>query len=1176
MRCGRLLLCVGLLAEQPAAQLTARVVRFRQQGCVDPPLGGAADWALVVDMHTDSDPVVTTSGCITTNQDVVDRSGSFAMKGPSIGSTKLFVHVAAKEEDTLQFHTDCDLDGTYECGFNETCEISTPFGQSGTEICGNQYNTVWIQWQNIGRWGGGQAPTRSPSSHPTQWPTQWPTVSPTRAPAAPTVPPLVSAASPTARPSLPPASPSRAPSLTPLLPSPPPPPLPPPPPPPPPLPPPPPPLPPPPPQLAAPPPQPPAPSPSPPPPSLPPPAPPPAPRCVPRSVLECINGMSPPEWPNCHPAQEKVFNGGVGVAFAYGHYCTEKEADDLNRMLSHPSIGACDEEGVISMLTHVALTSGFFTTVLLPQGTSQNPPPMPFRFRIQYMRRNAIDADSLYGTGTMFRDWFDQALLRGGLQEFMLESLTWTSGAWFKTTNSLLQGCGFDLFREDFETQRKCDYHSELEPMNRTVLRYVRECCRRFGCGPGATGAPSLPPTLQQPTLSPRTSPSSVPTAPPTAPVTSAPTPSPDVVTAVAKAASKSAFTSNAVSSMLRGVNAGGAATRLAVVAAIRCEVDDVDLDAGKPIDLDFHPTGVPVGDSAQRYFLGAVLLNPVIVVSVLALLSLLAGAQLLYFDVAGSPISWIDAFANVRGPGLCFIPFFFLLQGEALAAAHLTFFYDRGPIALCFVGAAALGTCAFIPFRLGKSLLRLHEKAVTVADPRISREARAHLIASGVHPRGELLTGVWAKAYGFAFGKCVWVGENGWSGASQRATPKFVERYGVVFESFRKGRQTFVCFEMFASFVLAVLVAWKVDGVGLQCHLRNALICLLLLGLAVATLLLLPYLSPMDNLFAGMNALCQLAAVIVIAFGIGYDHDDLLAVGSILTLVSGVLLTVKAVYDFLFYCLDITVGRRRNALDAAATGVELGVWERAGDRKDTERKPPALHIELDGMEPSPMIKSERRRSSAAVLAAAAALSVRLSPRSKLPSLGSTTPRALGLPRLSSPIGTSERTTDEGSGDSPTRSRTRLQAIRTASCKSWAIDSDANEALLEGTMLGEKVRTTQDSEPRDSLEHTITSATGDDMQEQRSLQSSIALRPRPQSRCRLVSPGSSQTRLSFPAPAAATTPTNPLRIAPPPMNAVLLPPARPRRPAAALLSAPQTPTEQAAHTNLVATYSSLL
>eukprot|EP00662_Eupelagonemidae_sp_cell21_P056350 gene56350-11195_t len=68
------------------------------------------------------------------------------------------------------------------------------------------------------------------------------------------------------------------------------------------------------------------------------------------------------------------------------------------------------------------------------------------------------------------------------------------------------------------------------------------------------------------------------------------------------------------------------------------CDVDDVDRG--------FHPMGLPVGDSVWRYFLGAVVWNPVFIAAILC-----------PFVVAAY------AWGTVRSPGIAFIPFLFLLQ---------------------------------------------------------------------------------------------------------------------------------------------------------------------------------------------------------------------------------------------------------------------------------------------------------------------------------------------------------------------------------------------------------------------------------------------------------------------------------------------------------------------------------
>eukprot|EP00662_Eupelagonemidae_sp_cell21_P004411 gene4411-34875_t len=66
-----------------------------------------------------------------------------------------------------------------------------------------------------------------------------------------------------------------------------------------------------------------------------------------------------------------------------------------------------------------------------------------------------------------------------------------------------------------------------------------------------------------------------------------------------------------------------------------------------------YHPLGVPLGDHAHRYFLGAVV--------AVGCTSVAPGAA------GGGRLSFREALGNVRAPGLCFLPAFFLLQGEGI-----------------------------------------------------------------------------------------------------------------------------------------------------------------------------------------------------------------------------------------------------------------------------------------------------------------------------------------------------------------------------------------------------------------------------------------------------------------------------------------------------------------------------
>eukprot|EP00662_Eupelagonemidae_sp_cell21_P037504 gene37504-22668_t len=91
-----------------------------------------------------------------------------------------------------------------------------------------------------------------------------------------------------------------------------------------------------------------------------------------------------------------------------------------------------------------------------------------------------------------------------------------------------------------------------------------------------------------------------------------------------------------------------------------------------------FSPTGVALGEHRQRYFLGAVVMNLVIVAAFVAVLAVAVAVQRHGFGTTTS-----KAAGNVKCPGLTYLPLMFLLQGTSLCAANLAFRPSRAPSAV-------------------------------------------------------------------------------------------------------------------------------------------------------------------------------------------------------------------------------------------------------------------------------------------------------------------------------------------------------------------------------------------------------------------------------------------------------------------------------------------------------------
>eukprot|EP01062_Namystynia_karyoxenos_P073662 TRINITY_DN7047_c0_g1_i1.p1 TRINITY_DN7047_c0_g1~~TRINITY_DN7047_c0_g1_i1.p1 ORF type:complete len:1275 (+),score=141.23 TRINITY_DN7047_c0_g1_i1:79-3903(+) len=425
-----------------------------------------------------------------------------------------------------------------------------------------------------------------------------------------------------------------------------------------------------------------------------------------------------------------------------------------------------------------------------------------------------------------------------------------------------------------------------------------------FPTPPNGSGAPSTRPTAP-PSGPPSWAPSA--TARPTS-ARSQPHPTREVLDDIAGPGTVQAAQGGAVL-------APGSAGRLNIALTLGCQMDDVDLDEGVPIDVEFHPLRLPLGNHRNRYFLGAVVCNPSLVIAFLAMLVFCSYLQVWRgcesrVDGKGR-VDLTEAMANLRSPGVVFIPFFYLLQGQSLAAANMTFFPARAPPAVCAFGLMWLAACAACPPALWAGLLRpdtFSNSVRSVDDPRLSAAARKEAMDAGVRV-DKVLSGWQRVLYFYAFGPHIYVN-------TRSAAPRFVvERLGIVFESYRTGMQTFLVFEMAVQVLLSLLAAWKPPGAGAECNVRNALIFLVLASLAVLTVWRRPYASSLDNLIGSVNSIIVAAAVLLMGAAIAGAPTAMFAAAGVMLLMSALLLTAKAAWDMFLFLLDIRLGRRRKAL---------------------------------------------------------------------------------------------------------------------------------------------------------------------------------------------------------------------------------------------------------------------
>ena len=203
--------------------------------------------------------------------------------------------------------------------------------------------------------------------------------------------------------------------------------------------------------------------------------------CVAQGVLTCINDKAS-YWPKCDPAQNKNVAGPAGYDF--GSYCTQEWADSLNNMLSDPAVAKCsDRSAVHKMLAQVAYETGYFSTVFQPKdGGAGLIHMIPGNWPV-----NAADMDVLFpGQGRPYK----QIAAAMGKDFFQTATYGWKSvAAWFKRTNSVVPGCGINLFDQSFDEQTRCILGRVVS--RQEAFDIVGSCLPEAGASPTLTRTPT-------------------------------------------------------------------------------------------------------------------------------------------------------------------------------------------------------------------------------------------------------------------------------------------------------------------------------------------------------------------------------------------------------------------------------------------------------------------------------------------------------------------------------------------------------------------------------------------------------------------------------------------------------------------------------------------------------------
>eukprot|EP01063_Lacrimia_lanifica_P012627 TRINITY_DN1928_c1_g1_i7.p1 TRINITY_DN1928_c1_g1~~TRINITY_DN1928_c1_g1_i7.p1 ORF type:complete len:719 (+),score=67.89 TRINITY_DN1928_c1_g1_i7:114-2159(+) len=437
-------------------------------------------------------------------------------------------------------------------------------------------------------------------------------------------------------------------------------------------------------------------------------------------------------------------------------------------------------------------------------------------------------------------------------------------------------------------------------------------------CTPPPTPAPATPspPTPAPATPSPATPAPATPSPPTkTASVTLSdirmlpvvPTPSPPVGEVGGGTDTLSGLTSLA---------SGGPAGRFALLRATGCYVNDVDLGFGTALDFEFHPLGVALGSGPERYLVGAVVLNIVLVLGVGGVSFCCA---IVFCKRNAYPTSY--GLALLRLPGMMMVPYLALLPGLALVSGLLIFFPRMSASGVSVaLGVVGLVVICIVPVMLHRRVLRhVADKAFLMADPRLYPQAGYETVVL----KGRCLDlGRWRGLYRWCYGDYLWVSVGFDSG--------FADQLGVVFDSFTQRSMHTVQVEIALHLFLGFISAWKPPP-GMYCNVRNGIISVLFCAFLAFLLWRRPYVAAVDAqaslLVASTTALAMVLMTAAIATEAPRSDSGagVWAASSWLLYIGTVVMCAKGVLDLCLIAFDICIGRRMGTRAYARTLVAKG-----------------------------------------------------------------------------------------------------------------------------------------------------------------------------------------------------------------------------------------------------------
>eukprot|EP01063_Lacrimia_lanifica_P030306 TRINITY_DN4801_c0_g1_i3.p1 TRINITY_DN4801_c0_g1~~TRINITY_DN4801_c0_g1_i3.p1 ORF type:complete len:671 (+),score=120.63 TRINITY_DN4801_c0_g1_i3:274-2013(+) len=341
------------------------------------------------------------------------------------------------------------------------------------------------------------------------------------------------------------------------------------------------------------------------------------------------------------------------------------------------------------------------------------------------------------------------------------------------------------------------------------------------------------------------------------------------------QSAASAAAVGGAVGALVGGATSGGSAGKIALLQDFGCAGGE---DA---MSWELHPTQLGIGGGPEKELIGACIMNMLLLLGLSVVMVGAAGGVR-----AATGQSWEEARAAVRFPGICYIPYLFLLQGTSLAAAR-ALFYPGGSVAIGLIG----GATAF--FSLSVPVL-IHIRVVRAPSGKVVPDGAAVQMSG------------WQKfLYSFTFGNAIWVSAK---------EPLFCERFGVIFETVKKDALWCLPAECLGVIMLSVLSALQ-PGTVWMCNMRN-------LGLALTTALWFlvlvvkrPYFGYLEGLVntgaAGLVFVAVVCMTVAIWGEVAPDHI-LLEVAAETLSVSGWMVVGKALWDVAGYLYDTCSGLKR------------------------------------------------------------------------------------------------------------------------------------------------------------------------------------------------------------------------------------------------------------------------